>query len=301
MSTKFSQVPLGVMIALEIHCDTGLCIYRMERCFRFLHYITFNLALQVVLMKITYGEAIREVDMAKRLHDPATTLHDAIAVHAGSGNLVNPPCTSSAHRAGVVSLETVLGGFTKAMMNKLLAQHMGNYSAVQPFPHVVIDNFFPEEFAQAISDEFSDNQREVIDAECQSKKTGRGVSTWMMGVHCPTTGKDRGKSGVSNPDFMQVHTTLAFMVLRSPQFVMFLQRLTGISHLIPDPTYRGSGLHMTRPGGYIQVNCALNFTCATTCTFELTSGHGLMLILRVPCCEVLFSGFRRINFVYVGK
>lgn len=90
---------------------------------------------------------------------------------------------------------------------------------LQPFPHVAIDNFFPEEFARAISAEYSDDQRQVIDAECMARKNGQGVSKAKIGVRCPQMliANDHGKSGVSNPAFMQVHAVAhVLLVQRRP-------------------------------------------------------------------------------------
>ena len=41
-------------------------------------------------------------------------------------------------------------------------------------------------------------------------------------------------------------------------FVDFLERLTGIDALIPDPHYFGGGLHQIRPGGFLKVHADFN-------------------------------------------
>jgi hypothetical protein len=44
----------------------------------------------------------------------------------------------------------------------------------------------------------------------------------------------------------------------SAVFVDFLERLTDIPALIPDPHYFGGGLHQIRPGGYLKVHADFN-------------------------------------------
>lgn len=53
-------------------------------------------------------------------------------------------------------------------------------------------------------------------------------------------------------------TKLLMGALRSKSFLLFLEALTGISGLIPDPTYTGSGLHQTKRGGRLRVHADFN-------------------------------------------
>lgn len=41
-------------------------------------------------------------------------------------------------------------------------------------------------------------------------------------------------------------------------FVKFLEKLTGIENLIADPHYRGSGIHQTLPGGFLNIHADFN-------------------------------------------
>ena len=42
--------------------------------------------------------------------------------------------------------------------------------------------------------------------------------------------------------------------MKSSAFLRFLEALTGIAALIPDPQFRGSGLHFVGPGGRLAVH-----------------------------------------------
>ena len=45
-----------------------------------------------------------------------------------------------------------------------------------------------------------------------------------------------------------------FAALRSEPFVRFLELLSGIGGLVPDPGYEGSGVHLTGEGGLLAVH-----------------------------------------------
>jgi hypothetical protein len=54
-------------------------------------------------------------------------------------------------------------------------------------------------------------------------------------------------------DMSRIPTPLAVVIreLHSPDFLRFLETLTGISGLIPDPYLEGAGLHLSGPGGVL--------------------------------------------------
>ena len=54
------------------------------------------------------------------------------------------------------------------------------------------------------------------------------------------------KAGVSKEGNMGSHTRIFYGVLKSSNFIHFLETLTGIQHIIPDPHYHGSGVHITK-------------------------------------------------------
>jgi hypothetical protein len=74
-------------------------------------------------------------------------------------------------------------------------------------------------------------------------------------VHCfykSTDENESKKSAVLDESVMGPYTRLVFGLLKSSMFVEFLERLSGIENIIPDPHYRGSGLHQTGPGGFLR-------------------------------------------------
>jgi len=48
------------------------------------------------------------------------------------------------------------------------------------------------------------------------------------------------------------------MELNTPPFLSFLEKLTGIEGLIPDPYYRGGGIHQSKRGGKLDIHIDFN-------------------------------------------
>ncbi|MGH3041150.1 MAG: 2OG-Fe(II) oxygenase, partial [Gaiellaceae bacterium] len=112
------------------------------------------------------------------------------------------------------------------------------YRRASPFPHVVIDGLVPDTVLDQLVAEFpqpSDEWRQFDDVH--QKKYGAGLLELELG---PIT-----------------RNVLA--EFNSATFVDFLQVLTGIEEaLIPDPYYKGGGLHQILAGGYLKVHADFN-------------------------------------------
>ncbi len=112
------------------------------------------------------------------------------------------------------------------------------YNAARPFPHAVIDGLFPEVVLDAILDEFPqpgqcdwfrfDNPRE--------QKLGTRATEGL---------------GAATRDFL--------CRLNEPGFVKFVESVTGIGALVPDPAYHGGGLHQIEPGGFLKIHADFNW------------------------------------------
>ncbi len=127
--------------------------------------------------------------------------------------------------------------FRRERLSTLADRFRGQYATASPFPHVVIDDFLPAEVLEAVLTEFPeprdvdwqqfDNQQEIKLALCDTE---------LMG---PATR----------------HLLAEF---NGQVFVDFLERLTGIEGLVPDPHYGGGGLHQIRAGGFLKVHADFN-------------------------------------------
>jgi hypothetical protein len=128
--------------------------------------------------------------------------------------------------------------FDAARLADVAEARRADYAAAQPFPHAVIDGLVPDAVLDRVVDEFPEpnGQWRRFD-DLRQKKFGGGVTELDLG---PT-----------------IRNVLA--EFNSWAFLQFLQKLTGIAEpLIPDPYYRGGGLHQILPGGYLKVHADFN-------------------------------------------
>ena len=105
----------------------------------------------------------------------------------------------------------------------------------QPFRHIAIENFLP-----------LDVLRRVV-AEFPGRKTGR-----FSDAH------SKLKTGYQMEAIESFCITNLQNALNSSQFLEFLEALTGIRGLIPDPHFLGGGLHETAKGGHLSIHADFN-------------------------------------------
>ena len=131
-----------------------------------------------------------------------------------------------------------------ARLREYVHRH-SDYLAATPFPHAVIDGFFPAEVLRDVLDEIP--ERTMLNG-CIS---GAAACYRKSGVHY--------RKSELHHDGMGPHTRALFSLLRSARFVRFLEELSSIERLVPDPAYEGSGLHITGDGGMLKVHHDFNF------------------------------------------
>jgi hypothetical protein len=111
------------------------------------------------------------------------------------------------------------------------------YGSARPFPHAVIDYFLPEGVLDGVLAEFP-SPREAdwfaFDSPLERKLATKDDST------------------------MGPATRHLLAELNSAPFVDFLEHLTGIEGLVPDPHFLGGGLHQIEPGGHLKVHADFN-------------------------------------------
>jgi len=136
-----------------------------------------------------------------------------------------------------VTASTLLA-FDRSQLVEVANARRDEYATASPFPHVVIDGLLPDVVLDRVVAEFPEPSEEWrrFDDDRQ-RKLGGGLQELALG---PTT-----------------RNVLA--EFNSAAFVDFLQVLTGIEEpLIPDPHYKGGGLHQILPGGYLKVHADFN-------------------------------------------
>lgn len=122
-------------------------------------------------------------------------------------------------------------------LKNLAHKYRQEYSQGKPFPHIVIDDFLPESLLDLILKEFPDPQKiDWKQFENSAEKKLASSSELQMG--------DR--------------TRELLYQLNSSTFVSFLEELTSIDGIIPDPHFVGGGLHQIERGGYLKIHADFN-------------------------------------------
>ena len=107
-----------------------------------------------------------------------------------------------------------------------------------PFPHVVIDDFFEASFAKALLDTFPAFER------------GNSVGD---------DGRQGGKSTLDRIRGVGAAYRRLDDAIKSPAFLAFVGRVTGIDGLLYDPWYLGGGTHENRDGMSLDPHVDFNF------------------------------------------
>jgi hypothetical protein len=116
--------------------------------------------------------------------------------------------------------------------------HAERYKTAEPYPHVVVDDVFEPALLQEILKE--------IDAMDRTQ--------W----HTTQRETERKSSSEDFRHFGPLTRTLISQLNGAP-FLAFLEMLTGIEGLVPDPHLRGGGLHEIHRDGVLGVHADFNY------------------------------------------
>lgn len=130
--------------------------------------------------------------------------------------------------------------FDPERLDRLAAQLAPAFAQAEPYPHVVIDDFLPATEAEALRASFPRPE----DRLSWDQFGARGYEVKL------------GSSDERNfPDGLR-H---AIHDLNSGVFIRFLEALTGIDHLLPDPHLLGGGIHLSRRGDHLGIHADFNW------------------------------------------
>lgn len=127
--------------------------------------------------------------------------------------------------------------FADATLSELLK--VGDYSTALPFPHLVIDHLFNPLALEKILEEWPTTET-------------ANLIEHNDGVF------QRHKFASTYKTLYRPYTRFFLSCLGEPFFLEALEQVTGIQGLIPDPYWRGGGLHFTRSGGKLAVHADFN-------------------------------------------
>jgi len=125
-----------------------------------------------------------------------------------------------------------------ARLSETARAKASGFREARPFPHAVMDDFLPPEALRQVLTEFpkpGDIEWETFDDPSQ-KKLGSRLEAQMGPA-----------------------TRMLLYQLNSSVFLEFLEELTGIEGLIPDPYFGGGGLHQIERDGFLEVHADFNW------------------------------------------
>jgi hypothetical protein len=111
----------------------------------------------------------------------------------------------------------------------------------EPFKHVVIDNFFPNDFIKVVLDSFPN-----IDSSEWEKTNDPDIEVKL---------RTMWQSEFDIPDGI----VDAVRIMNSSLFLNAMSKLFGIEKIMPDPYFSGGGLNVTVSGGLLDVHVDGNY------------------------------------------
>lgn len=127
--------------------------------------------------------------------------------------------------------------FDPEKLMEVARRHRAGYAATEPFPHVLLDDFLSADVLRQVSESFPEP----------------GAATWNQ----MNTWRSK-KLHAEDESRLAESARFVLQQLNSSTFVNFLELLTGIEGLIPDPHFAGGGLHQIEPGGYLKIHADFN-------------------------------------------
>ena len=120
---------------------------------------------------------------------------------------------------------------------KALGQSLADqYQHADPFPHIVLDDFLDQGTLKRVLADFPSSKNKFFFDRDQ----------------------ERLKFQYQPHEVQSALVRNLFAELNSQAFLGFLEEMTGIDGLIPDPYFEGGGLHETKRGGHLGVHADFN-------------------------------------------
>jgi hypothetical protein len=120
----------------------------------------------------------------------------------------------------------------RGKLGAIAAEKRAAYTSGKPFPHIVLDNLFPDELLDAVIADLPQGDRNwtQYDNPNERKRVFSDVNAF----------------GPAAETFAHALNSLAV--------INFLERLTGVDDLIPDPYLHAAGYMKVEPGGFLNLH-----------------------------------------------
>lgn len=130
-------------------------------------------------------------------------------------------------------------------LQQVAREQATSFQTAEPFPHIQIDDFISPALVDAIVAEIPDYRQTKTNKDAWETLDDGSVAQYR-------------KSFLSMEMRVGRITRQLYWELNSADFLAFLQQLTGIDALVPDPYLLGGGIHETQRGGYLMVHADFN-------------------------------------------
>lgn len=128
--------------------------------------------------------------------------------------------------------------FDSEKLKHISHENSVKYQTAEPFSHIYFDDFLPSNLLDGVLEEFPDTS----DPQWYEFKSEA----------------DKGKLGSTKYELIPPYTRFILNQFNTPPFLQFLEKLTGIEKLIPDPYFLGGGMHQTKPNGLLGIHVDFN-------------------------------------------
>jgi Rps23 Pro-64 3,4-dihydroxylase Tpa1-like proline 4-hydroxylase len=136
-------------------------------------------------------------------------------------------------------LDALLSDEFTARLDTLARDKAEEYKANSPYPHIYFDSFLPLPVAEAVLRDFPEPKE--------------------LAWHNSKDVNQRKKLSFDAPEKLPSAIRDVLYFLNSRPMLQFLQTLTGITGVLPDPYFAGGGLHQIRPGGLLEVHADFSY------------------------------------------
>ena len=134
----------------------------------------------------------------------------------------------------------ILEIFESSYYAKLAVKNNQKYINEEPFPHITFDNFLPPELADLIGEQYANFDK--------------SDSKWKF-----HNNENTERYFLEDITSFSLPLKLFASSVNGRSFLSFLETLTSINHIIPDPYFIGGGAMLTSKGGYLKVHVDFNF------------------------------------------